>query len=94
MYGHLGKSQKIKDMSEKPIKIEVFTAAIMRSSVFWDMMMHSPLKVNRCFKRTCRLHLQGQRERRARNQLSLLPTSASFLLSLLFNLGDGGDTFL
>jgi hypothetical protein len=57
-------------------------------------MMHSPLKVNRCFEGTCHLHLQDWRQRWARNQLILLPTSASFLLALFFTLEYGGDTFL
>jgi hypothetical protein len=39
------------------------------SSIFWDTNLCSPLKVNRRFGGTCRLHLQCQRISQARNQL-------------------------
>jgi hypothetical protein len=35
---------------------------------FWDIMPCSPLKVNRRFAGTCRLHLQGRRISEARKQ--------------------------
>jgi hypothetical protein len=38
---------------------EVLKEVIMKSSIFWDTMACSPLKVNRCFGETCLLHLQG-----------------------------------
>jgi hypothetical protein len=44
---------------------------------FWDITLCSPLKVNRHFGGTCRLHLQGRRISQARNQ----PGSACHLLS-------------
>jgi hypothetical protein len=34
------------------------TAVVMKSPIFWDIMLCSPLKVNRHFGGTCRLHLQ------------------------------------
>jgi hypothetical protein len=34
---------------------------VMKSSVFWDIVPCSPLKVNRRLGGTCRLHLQGRR---------------------------------
>jgi hypothetical protein len=37
------------------------TAVVTKSSVFWDIMPYSPLKVNRSFRGTYRLHLQGWR---------------------------------
>jgi hypothetical protein len=40
----------------------------MKSSVFWDITPCSPLKANRRFGGTCRLHLQGRRISRSRNQ--------------------------
>jgi hypothetical protein len=40
----------------------------LRSSVFWDITLCSPLKVNRRFGGTYRLHLQGRGISRARNQ--------------------------
>jgi hypothetical protein len=33
----------------------------MKSSIFWNIMPCSPLKVNQCFRETCHLHLWGQR---------------------------------
>jgi hypothetical protein len=36
---------------------EVLTAVIMKSFVFWHITLCSPLKVNRLFGETCRLHL-------------------------------------
>jgi hypothetical protein len=40
----------------------------MKRSIFWDITLCSPLKVNRCFGGTCRLQLQGRRISPARNQ--------------------------
>jgi hypothetical protein len=40
----------------------------MKSSIFWNIMLCSPLKVNQRFGGTYRLHLQGQRMSQARNQ--------------------------
>jgi hypothetical protein len=39
-----------------------------KSSIFWDIMQCSPLKVNRRFGRICRLHLKGRRICQTRNQ--------------------------
>jgi hypothetical protein len=55
----------------------------LKSSVFWDIMLRSPLKVNRCFGGTCRLHLQGRRICQAR-RLRLL--SCSLLAWLILQL--------
>jgi hypothetical protein len=41
---------------------------ISKSSLFWDITQCSPLKVNRRFGGTCRLHFQGRRISQARNQ--------------------------
>jgi hypothetical protein len=40
----------------------------VKSTVFWDIKPCGPLKVNRCFGGTYRLHFQGRRMNRARNQ--------------------------
>jgi hypothetical protein len=40
----------------------------MKSSVFWDIMPCSSLKVGRRFGETYRLHLQGRRISQTRNQ--------------------------
>jgi hypothetical protein len=39
----------------------------LKSTIFWDITPCSPLKVNRRFGGTCRLHLQGRRMRQVRN---------------------------
>jgi hypothetical protein len=47
---------------------EVLTAVVMKSSVLCARTPCSPLKVNRHFGGTCRLHLQGRRIGQPRNQ--------------------------
>jgi hypothetical protein len=42
--------------------------ATIKTTIFWDITPFSPLKVNRRFGGTNRLHLQGRRINRARNQ--------------------------
>jgi hypothetical protein len=49
-------------------RFDVLTTVVMKSSIFWDIMSCSPLKVNRRFGGTCRLHFQGLRIIQARNQ--------------------------
>jgi hypothetical protein len=41
------------------VGFEVLTVVAMKSSIFCHIMPCSLVKVNRCFKQTCRLHLQG-----------------------------------
>jgi hypothetical protein len=41
---------------------------VKRNSIFWDTTPCSPLKVNRRFGGTCRLHLQSRKISRARHQ--------------------------
>jgi hypothetical protein len=41
---------------------------IKKSYIFWDITPCSPLKFNRRFRETCRLHLQGPRKNQAINQ--------------------------
>jgi hypothetical protein len=45
------------------VGFEVLTAVVMKSTIFWDMTLCSPLKINRRFGRTYRLHLQGRRHK-------------------------------
>jgi hypothetical protein len=44
------------------------TKYMLKSTIFWDIMPHSPLSVNRCFGGTYRLQLQGRK-----NKLSKKP---------------------
>jgi hypothetical protein len=39
------------------VRYEVLTAVVMKISIFWDITPCRPLKVNRRFWGTCRLHL-------------------------------------
>jgi hypothetical protein len=61
---------------------EVLTAAVTKSSIFWDITPCSPLKVYRCFRGICRLHLQSLRISQARNQHGKCKQSASSAYSL------------
>jgi hypothetical protein len=47
---------------------EVLITVVMKSSVVWNITLCSPLKVSRCFGGTWRIHLQGRRIGKARNQ--------------------------
>jgi hypothetical protein len=47
---------------------EVLTAVVMKISIFCVITPCSPLKFNRRFAGTCRVHLQGRRIMKARNQ--------------------------
>jgi hypothetical protein len=48
--------------------LEETTNVYMKSSMFWDITSCISLKVNQRFGGTCRLHLQDQSIRQARNQ--------------------------
>jgi hypothetical protein len=50
------------------VGFEVLTAVVMENSIFWNITLRSPLKVNLRFGGTCRLHLQGLRISQARSQ--------------------------
>jgi hypothetical protein len=41
------------------VAFEILTDVVMKSSVFWDITPCGPLKVDRCFGRSYRRHLQG-----------------------------------
>jgi hypothetical protein len=44
---------------------------LLKSSVFWDVTVCSPLKVNRCFGGTCHIHPQGWEVSQAGNKQKL-----------------------
>jgi hypothetical protein len=50
------------------VRFDVLTAVVIKSSVFWDITLCSPLKFNRRFGGTCRLHFHSRRISQARNQ--------------------------
>jgi hypothetical protein len=49
--------------NENTVEFEVFTAVVMKSIIFWDVMPCSLLRCNRRFGGTYRLHLQGRRKK-------------------------------
>jgi hypothetical protein len=50
------------------VGLEVLTAVVLKSTIFWDVMSCSPLRVNWRFGGTYHLHLQGRKISWARNQ--------------------------
>jgi hypothetical protein len=42
------------------VGFEVLTEVVMKSAIFWVITPCSPLKINRRFRGTYRLHLQGR----------------------------------
>jgi hypothetical protein len=63
-----GKEVHLKDQLNY-VRSEVFTAAIMKNAVCWDV---TPFRScwNRHFEGTCSLHIQGRENLRARNNAS------------------------
>jgi hypothetical protein len=61
--------------------------AVLKTSFLWNITPCSPLKVNRRFGGTYRLHLQSRRISQARNQLGA--GSIAFLFGLFFYPEDG-----
>jgi hypothetical protein len=72
------------------VEIQVLVAVVMKSSIFWDITPCRLLKVNGRFGGTCRLHLQGRRISKARNQRETgcttlkLESTCSFEMSVDF----------
>jgi hypothetical protein len=55
------------------VGFEVLTVVVVKSTIFWVIALCTPLKVNRRFGGTYRLHLQGGRISQARNHLCFPP---------------------
>jgi hypothetical protein len=58
---------------------EVFTAVVLKNSIFGDAILYDLLKENRRFGGTFRLHPQGQRISKTRNQRKTDLLAACFL---------------
>jgi hypothetical protein len=67
------------------VGFEVLTPVVMESSIFCDITPCNPLKVNRRFRGTCRLHLQYRRisQAKKKNQRERRWQGAGFLLWLI-----------
>jgi hypothetical protein len=65
-------------------KFEVVTAVVTKSSIFWDITPYIPLKVNRCFRGTYSLHLQGRRIRPPK-VITLLHKNQNWIPSSVFS---------
>jgi hypothetical protein len=53
------------------IDIRIYNfSSFKKSIIFWDMTLCSPLSVNRRFRGTYRLHLQGRRNKFSKKQAS------------------------
>jgi hypothetical protein len=70
--------------SQSYVRFEVLTAVVMKSIIFCDITPCSPLKVNRRFGGTYRLHLQGRKISRARNQREIRWQAEALLARLIF----------
>jgi hypothetical protein len=62
------KNVYLQQLIETYVGFEFLTAVGMKSSIFWDITPCNPMKVNRRFEGTCRLHLQDRRISQARKQ--------------------------
>jgi hypothetical protein len=67
----------------------------MKSSIFWDIKLYSPLTANQHFGGIRRLHLQGGRISEARNGMKKVANSVSccFFLGLFLGRAGGGEIF-
>jgi hypothetical protein len=71
----------------------------MKSTIFWDIIPCSPLKVNRRFEEIYRLHLQGQIIRGTKTIVKAggkqeYQAELAIYFHAFFDLEDGGDLFL
>jgi hypothetical protein len=71
------------------VGFEVFTAVVMKSTIFWDTTPCSPLSVNGRFGGTYRLHHQNRK-----NKLSKKPAWNVANSAFYFAPDNGGDMFL
>jgi hypothetical protein len=82
------------DIATITCRINTANCSLQKSYTFWDITPRSPMKVNRRFGGTCRLHLNGRRISQARNKReAAMEESSRFLIGEFFDPEDG-DTFL
>jgi hypothetical protein len=87
-----GFEDHIKQNMDNPLKVYLCASTVIqitltykvprtftevKSTIFWDIAPCTPLKVNRCFGVTYRIHLQGRRISGARNQRESITTAVS-----------------
>jgi hypothetical protein len=89
----MGPKHKMAIVSETGLQVP--TAVVMKSTIFWDITPCSPLKVNRHFGGKYRLNLQGRKNKPSKkpawNQVASRDCfHAGFLLGLFSNLKMGG----
>jgi hypothetical protein len=77
----LGDSQKRN--IDSPVGFEIFTAVVLKSTIFWDMTLCSPLSFNRRFGGTYRLHLQGRRNKFSKKPVNKQVGGPCLLVGLL-----------
>jgi hypothetical protein len=63
LFGLVPKLREHINQQSASVGFEVFTAVVMKTIIFWDMTLCSPMSFNRRFGGTYRLHLQGRRNR-------------------------------
>jgi hypothetical protein len=81
-------------VSQCYVRFEVFMAVTMKNVVFWDVMPCGSCD-NACLEGKYRLHHQGNKNRRARSNVSCKNLlKILFSVRRLFHSDDGGDTFL
>jgi hypothetical protein len=80
-------------MTSDSLQLIVQQLQFIEEFIFWDITSCNPLKVNRRFGGTSRLHLRGRRISQARNQRESR-WQPGFLLGLFSDPEDGGDMFL
>jgi hypothetical protein len=76
------------------IGFEVLTAVVMKGSIFWDITLCSPLKVNRRFGRVSSLHIQRRRKKPPWTRFACYLFHAGLFLGLYFDPENEGDMFL
>jgi hypothetical protein len=86
---HSNMNNKLLNNWPQHVGSEVLTAVVMKSTILWDITPCSSLRVKRRFGGTYRLHLQGRKISRRRNQ-----RESRWQVELCFYPEDGGDMFL